>query len=69
MGGFCQRDFGQTNEHQRHLNKKPISELHWEAESIQSSSKTFFLIPLQERNFVSDLKVPKCEIFDLFDFK
>ncbi len=36
--GFCQRDFGQTNEHQLYLNKKKlIRELHGEVESIQTS--------------------------------
>ncbi len=28
--GFCLRDFGQTNEQERHFNEWPISELHWE---------------------------------------
>jgi hypothetical protein len=32
--GFCLRDFGQTNEHQRHFNEWPISELHGEVDSI-----------------------------------
>jgi hypothetical protein len=31
------RDFGQTNEHQRYFNKKLISKLHGEVESIQTS--------------------------------
>jgi hypothetical protein len=35
--GFCQRQFRQTNEHQRYLNKKLNSELHGEAEFIQTS--------------------------------
>jgi hypothetical protein len=33
----CQRQFRQTNEHQRYLDKKLNSELHWEVELIQTS--------------------------------
>jgi hypothetical protein len=42
--GICQRDFGQTNEQQRHLNEQPISELHWEVDSIQTSLKLLFAL-------------------------
>ncbi len=34
--GFCQRQFRQTNEHQRYLNKKLNIELHGELESMYS---------------------------------
>ena len=34
--GFCQRQFRQTNEHQRYLNKMLNSELHGEVEFIQT---------------------------------
>ncbi len=34
--GFCQKDFSQTNEQQRHLQEKLISELHDEIKSIQT---------------------------------
>jgi hypothetical protein len=35
--GFRQRQFRQTNEHQRYLNKKLNSEFHGEVEFIQTS--------------------------------
>ena len=35
--GFCQRDFSMTNEQQRHLKEKLISELLEEVESIKTS--------------------------------
>ncbi len=43
--GFFQRDSGQTNEQQRHLNEKLISELHGEVESIQTNLKILFFAP------------------------
>ena len=46
--GFCQRQFRQTNEHQRYLNKKLNSELHGEVEFIQTSLKILFFIPQQK---------------------
>jgi hypothetical protein len=53
MDGFCQRQFRQTNKHQRYLNKKPNSELHGEVEFIQISLKNTFLPP--SRNEISSL--------------
>ncbi len=42
--GFCQRGLGQsqTNEQHRHFNEQPMSELHGEVDSIQTSSKLLF---------------------------
>jgi hypothetical protein len=37
LNWFLSRDFGQTNEQQRHLNKKLISDLHGDVKSIQTS--------------------------------
>ncbi len=34
---LCQRDFGQTNEQQRHLNEQPVNELHGKVDSNQTS--------------------------------
>ncbi len=42
--GFCQKDFCQTNEHQRHWNELAISDLHWEEDSIQTSLKLLFTL-------------------------
>jgi hypothetical protein len=39
---FFKRDMGQTNEQQRHFNEWPISELHGEVDSIQTSLKQLF---------------------------
>jgi hypothetical protein len=50
---FCQRQFRQTNEHQRYLNKKLNSELHGEVEFIQTSLEILFLSP--SRNEISSL--------------
>jgi hypothetical protein len=55
--GFCQRDFGQTNEHPRYLNKKLISELHGEVESIPTNYKNTFFMAQQERHFISDFRL------------
>jgi hypothetical protein len=55
--GFFQRQFRQTNEHQRHLNKKLNSELHGEVEFIQTSLKILFFIPQQKLNFISDFRL------------
>ncbi len=53
--GFCQRQFRQTNEHQRYINKKLNSELHGEVESIQTKPvKKNFFYPLS-RNEISSL--------------
>ncbi len=52
-----QRQFRQTNEHQRYLNKKLNSELHGEVEFIQTSLKIFFFIPQQKWNFISDFRL------------
>ncbi len=49
--GFYQRQFRQTNEHQRYLNKKLNSELHGEVEFIKTSLKILFLPP--SRNEIS----------------
>jgi hypothetical protein len=35
---------GQTNEQQRHFNEGPISELHGEIDSIQTSLKLLFTL-------------------------
>jgi hypothetical protein len=35
--GFCHRDFGSTNEQQHHFKEGPISELHEEVASIQTT--------------------------------
>jgi hypothetical protein len=43
--GFRQRQFRQTNEHQRYLNKKLNSELHGKVEFIHTSYKILFLPP------------------------
>jgi hypothetical protein len=53
--GFCQRDFSKTNEQQRHLKKKLVSEKHEdeEVESIQTSKKILFFLP--NRNKISSL--------------
>ncbi len=50
--GFCQRQFRQTNEHQRYLNKKLNSELHGKVEFIQTSLKILFS---PSRNEISSL--------------
>ncbi len=41
---FVKRDMGQTNERQRHFNEWPISELHGEVDSIQTSLKLLFTL-------------------------
>ncbi len=41
---FYKRDLGQTNEQQRHFNRYPISELHGEVDSIQTSLKLLFTL-------------------------
>ncbi len=51
--GWLKLVFVQTNEHQRHLNKKLISELHVEVETIQTSWKILFFRP--SRNGISSL--------------
>ncbi len=38
---FDKRDFGQTNEQQRHFNEQPTRELHGEVDSIQTNLKLF----------------------------
>jgi hypothetical protein len=43
--GFCQRDFSMTNEQQRHLKEKLISEVLEEVESIKTSKKYVFYPP------------------------
>jgi hypothetical protein len=50
---FYQRQFRQTNEHQRYLNKKLNSELHGQVEFIQTSLKILFLST--SRNEISSL--------------
>jgi hypothetical protein len=42
---LSKRDLGQTNETQRHFNEWPISELHGEVDSIQTSLKLHFYPP------------------------
>jgi hypothetical protein len=41
---WLKRYVGQTNEHQRHFNEWPISELHGEVDSIQNSLKLLFTL-------------------------
>jgi hypothetical protein len=45
--GFCQRQFRQTNEHQRYLNKKLNSELHGEVCCLLSVNMTYRVLLLQ----------------------
>ncbi len=51
--GFSQRQFRQTNEHQRYINKKLNSELHCDVEFIHTNYKILFLPP--SRNEISYL--------------
>jgi hypothetical protein len=51
--GFCQRDFSVTNEQQRRLKEKLISELLEEVESIKTSLKICFLPP--SKNVITSL--------------
>jgi len=41
---FDKRDFGQTNEQQRHFNEWPISELHGKVDSIRTILKLLFTL-------------------------
>jgi hypothetical protein len=41
---FYKRDFRSTDEQQRHFNEQPISELHGEVDSIQTSLKLLFTL-------------------------
>ncbi len=49
--GFCQRHFGQTNEQQRHLHEKLISELHGEVDDPFKPEKNTFFYPPAELEF------------------
>ncbi len=55
--GFCQRDFSMTNEQQRHLKEKLISELLEEVEFIKISLKICFFTPQQKCNNISDFSL------------